>query len=366
MAKTGGRVADLLVTDKQPVIKGQVLAVLENTADWRDVLRVETWLGDAQNKQAAAILPPGMRLGELQGTYSVFSQHWTDLDYFTRHNGVAARVGYLHQQIKGLESIGANLQKQMATMWEEFALATKAYHRQQQLHRDKIIADKEFETSEAQYLAQKRQIESAEATVLQNLMLIKQLESQINDLQQGKSDNQNNKNSALTEDKQRLRSAIAEWKQVFLVTAPIAGQVSLSKIWSVQQSVHAGEEVLAVVPVADTSETAMAIVGKATVPALNSGKIVPGQRVIIHLDGYPAQQYGIVETTVANMSLLPQKEEKEAAYLLDLYLPDSLVTSYGKIIPLRQEMSGQVRIVTEDRRVVERIFGSLQDLLQNR
>ena len=106
------------------------------------------------------------------------------MNYFARHNGVAERIGYLQQQIAGLESIGANLQKQMGTMREEFVLATKTYQRQQQLHRDKIIADKEFEASEAQYLSQKRQLESAEAAALQNQMQIKQLQGQINDLQQ--------------------------------------------------------------------------------------------------------------------------------------------------------------------------------------
>ena len=365
MAKSGGRVAELLVTDKQPVEKGQVLAVIENTARWRDVLRLETWLDDNTNGQIS-LLPSGLRLGELQSTYSAFSQHWKDLDYFARHNGVAERVGYLQQQITGLESIGANLQKQMGTMREEFALATKTYQRQQQLHRDKIIADKEFEVSEAQYLSQKRQLESAEAAAFQNQMQIKQLQGQINDLQQGKSDNQNEKELALNEDIQRLHSAIAEWKQTFLVMAPIGGQASLSKIWSEQQSVNAGEEVLAIVPSTASAENAVNIIGKATIPALNSGKIAPGQRAIVRLDGYPAQQYGIMETTVTNISLLPQKDAKDETYLLDLYFPGLLTTSYGKVIPFRQEMTGQVRIITEDRRVIDRLFGNLRDLLQNR
>lgn len=39
-------------------------------------------------------------------------------------------------------------------------------------------------------------------------------------------------------------------------------------------------------------------------------------------------------------------------------------TSYGKKVAFRQEMSGQVRIITEDLRVIERIFGQLRDLLK--
>lgn len=364
MAKSGGRVAELLVVDRQPVEKEQVLAVMDNTARWRDVQCLESWLAGFGGQ--AKTLPADLNLGELQSAYSTFSQHWKDLDYFVRHNGVVERIGYLQQQITGLEKIGDNLQNQMTTMREEFALATNAYRRQQHLHHDKVISDKEFETTEGQFLGQKRQYENAEAAVLQNQMQIRQLESQINDLRQGKSDSRNEKELALAEDMQRLRSAIAEWKQTFLVTAPIEGFVSFSKIWSAQQTVNAGEEVLAIVPISGKSESTNQIIGKATIPGPNSGKIAQGQRTIIRLDGFPAQQYGIVETTVAGISLLPQKDENEAAYLLDLYLPGSLATSYGKTIPFRQEMAGHARIVTEDRRVIERIFGSLRDMLQNR
>jgi multidrug resistance efflux pump len=363
MAKSGGRVADLLVTDKQLVTKNQVLAVLENTADWQEVLRLEAWLNESQEK--TAILPTDMLLGELQNTFSIFSQHWKDMHYFSQHNGVTERIAYIQQQIKGLERIGRNLQKQHDTMNEEFALATKGFQRQQQLHLTEIISNKEFELSEVEYLSQKRQVESAEAAVLLNQMQIKQLEGQINDFQQGKQDNLNEKELALAEDQMRMSSAIAEWKNNFLITAPIAGQVSFSKIWSEQQPVNAGEEVLAIVPVSQESKSGGGIIGKAKVSTFSSGKIALGQRAIIRLDGYPAQQFGVLETSVASLSLLPQKEGADETYMLDLLLPDSLFTSYGTRIPLRQEMSGQVRVVTEDRRVISRIFDTLRDLLQH-
>lgn len=363
MAKSDGRVTELLIADNELAEKGQVLAALENTANWRDVLHLESWLDST--KYPTAALPAGLQLGALQYEYSNFSQHWKDLDYFARHNGVAERIAYLQQQITGLNKIGSNLQRQRATMQEEFSLAEKAYRRQQRLHQEKIISDKEFETSAAQFLAQKRQLENAEAAALQNDMQIKQHNGQIIELKQGKSDHQNEKELALGEDIQRLRSAIAVWKNTFLITAPISGYISFSKIWSAQQAANAGTEVLAIVPTHSSSDNRKQIIGKASIPALNSGKIKPGQRAIINLDGYPAQQYGILETTVKTMSLLPQEENHTPIYLLNLYLPDTLLTSYHKHIPFRQEMTGHLRIITEDQRVIERIFDSFRNLLKN-
>lgn len=300
-------------------------------------------------------------MGSLQNAYSTFCQHWKDYQYFAEHNGVAEKAAFLQKQIEQTYALNANLLKQKMILSEEFVLAGKEINRERQLHRDKVIADSELEKAEATYLQQKRQLESTEAATLQNQMQIRQLESQINDLQQSKSDNAVGKSLTLDEDLRRLNSAIEEWKQNYLIVAPISGKISFSTIWSVQQSINSGEEVMAVVPDVLHTETDHDIVGKANLPAVNAGKIRSGMRAIIRLDGLPAQEFGTLEAKVAQIALLPQKEE----YLVDLEFPVALHTSYGKAVVFRQEMSGQVKIITEDRRVIERIFDQLRNLLKN-
>lgn len=360
LAKSSGRVSELLVTDKQAVKAGEVLAIIENTAVWQDVVRLESWLATAHSNSSN--LPPDLRLGTLQAAYSSFSQHWKDYQYFSVHNGVAEKIAFLKKQIEQINALNANLEKQKAIQREEFGFASKEISRQRQLHESKVIADLELEKAEQSYLQQKRQLESTEAATLQNQMQIRQIESQINDLQQSKGDNSVDKALTLEEDLRRLQSAIEEWKQNYLIIAPINGKVSFSKIWSVQQAIGAGEEVVAVVPGAYPDENTSSIVGKATLAAANAGKVQSGMRAIIRLDGLPAQEYGALEAQVAHIALLPQKEE----YLIDLTLPDSLLTTYGEKIAFRQEMTGQVRIITEERRVIQRIFDRLNDLLKNR
>ena len=361
MAKSDGRIAELLVADKQPVQSGQILAVLENTARWRDVLMLESWLGSPAAKPD---LPEGLQAGELQGEYSVFSQHWRDLQYFEKYNGVADRVAYLRRQMAGLEQIGDNFSRQVTTFRQEFALAEKEFRRQQQLHAGKLISDQALEAAESLFLAKKRQLETAESAVLENRLQNDRIESQIYDLSQGNSDHLNDKRLALAEDRQRLLSAIATWKNTFLIRAPIDGHIALSGVWSAHQPLNVGEEVLAVVPFSDTDGND--IIGRASIPSSMSGRVASGQRAIIRLDGYPARQHGIMETFITGMSLLPQQDGKEPGYMLDLNLPDTLVTSYGRRIPFRQEMSGELSVITEDRRVIDRIFDQLRDLLLNR
>ncbi|HLP94776.1 MAG TPA: HlyD family efflux transporter periplasmic adaptor subunit [Saprospiraceae bacterium] len=357
MAKTGGRVQEILVQDKQRVEKGQVLAVLENTAHWQDVMRLEQWLLDTSAHDS---LPEPLELGELQNTFATLAQQWKDKQYFDAFNGVAEKIGYLERQIQGLEQIRSSQVNQIAIFEKDYVLAEKTFRRQQQLHKEKLSPDQELEAAEMDFLGHQRQLESARAALFQQELQIRQLQGQILDLKQGKSDNHNSKNLAVSSGLTQLKSAIDSWKQTFLVVAPIAGRASFSRIWSAQQSLNAGEEVMAIVPEHESSSAAL--LGKVQLGMADAGKVAGGQRAILKLDGYPEQEYGVVEARVAGMSLLPQQENKEPVYLLDLELPSGLLRSDKKEIPFRQEMSGEVRLITEDKRVLDRIFNQLSSL----
>lgn len=374
LSKTGGRVSEILIKNNQPVEKGQVLCVMDNTADWRDVLTLEKQLappapqrGEFAKWVNSSFGRTDLKLGNLQSIYSVFTQNLKDYHYFLEKNGVLQKIHYLTRQIESLRQLNINLLKQKDIQAKEFELTEKEFTRQKRLHTEGVISDSELEKSNALYLQQKRQIEANDAAFINNDMQIGQHEAQINDLSQNKGDNQNTKELTVSEDMRRLKAAIEEWKQTYLVIAPISGTISLSKIWSSQQSIGAGEEVLAVVPSPPQSPQSGdakrgAIVCKAILPANQSGKVKIGLTANIRIDIFPYQQYGILRGSVENIALIPQKED----YQLDIIMPTDLITSYGKTLTFRPEMQGTAHIITEDRRVVERILDRFRDLLRNR
>jgi len=102
-------------------------------------------------------------------------------------------------------------------------------------------------------------------------------------------------------------------------------------------------------------------VGRAFLPIEGSGKVEVGQTANIQLDGFPFREFGIVKSEVKHISLVPQND----FYLVELNLNEGLKTTYGKDIPFRQEMQGNAKIITENRRVVERIFDKLLNILKN-
>ncbi len=83
------------------------------------------------------------------------------------------------------------------------------------------------------------------------------------------------------------------------------------------------------------------------------GKLKIGQDVNIRLSGFPDNEYGIVKGAVKEISLLPSND---GAYLLDVSLSEKLITTYNIEIDFKQEMQGIAEIITEDLRLIKRIF----------
>ena len=377
MAQSSNRITAFFVHENQSVTEGSLLAVLENTADWQDVLKLEKILlatppTPGGGVSLSALLESGsptlgvgglpLKVGGLQGVYSTLMQNAKTYDYFIHQNGVATKTQHLQNQIEGLRALNQNLVKQKEIQTEEFATAQKAYNRQKQLHTDGVISDMDFEKEATQLLQQRRQIETNNATFINNDMQIKQIESQISDLAQSKNDNNNTKQTTLAEDIRRTLSAIAEWKKTYLIIAPISGKATLSKVWTEKQAINAGEEVLTIVPTEGSSK----VFCQATMPIANSGKVKIGLFATVRLDNFPFQEYGVLEGTVQNIAAVPQKSKESDNYLVRIFINDSLRTTYHKYLTFQQEMQGSANITTESRRLIARFFDRLNDLLKNR
>ena len=162
------------------------------------------------------------------------------------------------------------------------------------------------------------------------------------------------KQADVRESFEKLIALIGIWEQKYLLKAPINGVVSFTRYWSKNQNVRTGDKVLTIVP-SDQGD----IIGKINLPVEGSGKVKTGQQVNIQFSNYPHLEYGMVRGIIKTISLVPDDQ----LYAVEVELSEGLVTYYGIEIPFNQEMLGRGEIITDDRRLIERIFSPIRSML---
>ncbi len=351
-AGASAKIAKLNVTNGQVVQPGELLAVLENPARLRDVTLLDTVLQKMMAEEGAAYLEPKLprvlQLGTLQSSYADFSQRMKDLRYFLSQDINYLKTSNLRKQIDDVIILNKSLFRQENLLKEEVALAYKNLERDSILLASNALSKLEFEKSQSDWLARRRELEALRSGTSQNNLRMREMQAQILDLQQVQSDGESQKLLDFRSEVQRLKGEIDVWKQAYLLVAPVGGEVALTKAWSEQQQVEAGTEVLTIVP----REGAGHLLAKALLPSARSGKVTLNMPVNIRLDGYPYQEFGVLNGQVLRIATVPG----EKGYELEISVPEDLKTSYGKRIPFRQEMQGTARIVTEKRSLLERVL----------
>ena len=385
MAKTTGRIDTIFVQEKQTVQHGDLLAVLENTARWEDVLFLRDTLGVTRDNRDTLLVtcnasritsnePHVTRhlsritnLGELQPTYNAFLKAYEDYQYFITTNYHYKKIAVIKKQIATQNLILSKSKKQLNLSNQQLATAYQVFSIDSNLFEKKVLSNAEYQNSRNIYLQQQQAYENARVGIDNQNMSILQLEQTIFDLEQQRNEQLNSLQIALTGATDQLQSQIKTWEQTYLLVAPIDGVVTLTKYWQKNQNINAGEVLVTVVPNGgvSTSLNAPKIVGKILLPPQGAGKVKEGQMVNVKFDNFPHMEFGMVRVQIKNISLVPVTvENNQKAYLLEVDFPEKLKTNYGKELTFSQEMTGSAEIITEDLRLLDKFLNPIKAVIK--
>jgi len=306
--QSGGKIENLLVEDKQVIVENDLLVIIQNPANHRDIVILENFLEKVKVRKTVDLsdvaYPENLELGEIQSSYSDFTQNLNDFNFFENKNELVKKIEALKSQIRYLGGKNASIKKQEITMGRAIDLAKSNRDRMIKLLADKAVSIKDVEDAKSEVLRNERELERMQTDYLDNKMKAKNLELTIIDLNENRSDGKNEKSISLKEQIDVLLSEIENWKQKYLIFSPMDGQVSFPKVISKNQFLKNGDEIMTIVPQGGVGE----MMGKAYLPAANNGKVDEGFEINIRLDGYPYQEFGVVKATVESKSILPQME----------------------------------------------------------
>lgn len=351
LARTEGKLEKLFVHDGDKVTKGQTLAYLETTASPREVLRLDTELSAAYNviKQGRleSLVPRNLgnysQLGELQPVYQTFAQSLIELKAYLNGDYYSKKKYILENELTEQQAQYASLKKQQQLQQQDKQLAQDEYEADKELAKEKVIAPLELKREESYKIDRSLPYEQTKSALIQN-----------EEQQQAKRDEllelTNQVNQHRTSFIQRLNtllSAVNEWKSKYVVTAGLTGTVYFPGPLQENQFIADHQRLFYLDP------SNSGYFGELYIPQQNFGKVKTGQKVLIKFAGYPFEQYGFVTGKISAIASVPVND---SVYLARVILPDGLTTTFHQKIIYKTGLEASGDIVTEDMRLLERLF----------
>jgi multidrug efflux pump subunit AcrA (membrane-fusion protein) len=365
VSRSTGYLSKLLVKEGDTVKQGDLLVVLQSSAHYEDVFKLESQLRelDSLNDEVLRLYQPdaNLILGDLQLNYSTFVQILKDFQFKRESNHTEQNTSQIEQQIKNTNKQKQLEKEKLAAAQSNLELSKQQFARRQILYAEKALSRDQLEEGKREIFANEQSIKTIRSTMEELDARNLQLQRSIMELQQTKQTTNSSQYNNLVESVNQLRTAITKWKLTYLMNAPLSGKISFfNNYWHENQDIKEGAEVMAIVPANSTEGSDM--VGIIELQSSGSGKVKEGQRVVIKFDSYPYQEFGVVEGTVVQKALLPKKDN---ALSVRISLPQGLKTSYHKTLKFEQQMQGSGEIITEERRFIERMFDKLISVFKN-
>lgn len=350
-----GKIEALLVENNQPLKKGQVIALIENTADYGDVNYLEQIMDSIVSGSNVELSELSMRLnlGEIQEEYGNYVSAVNALIFFQEHDLEGSKAGNLSEERREYDEQYAKLKRQLDYLKKERDLAEEQFEMYQKLFEEEVASKVELRDAEQDYIEKERAFEKGKAEINSNRINLNELENQVfqNSYDQFYKDNETTKN--YMEARQLLQAKLIWWKKKYVIASPIAGVISFESAWTENQFVEEGKPLFTIVPPESN------VIAKMTIPLKGSGKIEKGQKVKLNLLDYPASEFGFVLGKVKQINAAPSQE---LTYLVEVELPDGLETTYQKMIGFRPRMQGTAEIITEKKKIISRILEQFKHL----
>jgi len=359
-AQITGTIDAILVKDNEAVNSDEPLAVLENTANYKDVYKLKSVIDTITVNSKSFYFPidslPLLFLGDIESQFALFENSYIqyklnqELEPFS--NEALANKYSISELNRRLQS----LKSQRDINKTELEFTQRDLNRQKTLFDKGVISAQDYENKQLQYAQAERNYKNFEASISQ----IREGISTARMTSKGTEINRVKEEMVLLKNViqsfNQLKKAIKDWERLYVLKSNINGNVSFLNYWNTNQTVNQGDLVFTIIPRENSS-----FIAKLKTPSQNSGKIKIGQNVNIKLENYPDTEFGVLNGTVKKISLIP---DSEGLYFIDVELPSKLITSYNNEIDFKQEMRGTGEIITEDLRLIERFFYQFREIVQ--
>ncbi|CAG0970183.1 hypothetical protein FLAV_01183 [Flavobacteriales bacterium] len=357
VVKSSGKLTNILLADGSTIEKNQVIAEMESpvTQDGigflKDyVLKIRGYLSNKNSE--LPLTNETFVFGTMQTNFNDLQKNSKNLQDLKQNNFSIQKINNLKSKIvqyRKLISISSN---QLILLEQELKNAVDKYKTDQHLYEKGVLAKMEFYREETVFRQKQMDVENLKKSASEQQLTLINLLQELNDAEFQYQENERTMINNIQANLLEIENGIENWQQNYSFVAPVSGKlVWLEKIHQ-NQFIEAGKNLFAITT---NNEKYIAL---ATIPATGFGKIQTGQKARIKLNNYPPYEFGFLEGVVSKLTEIPN----ESTYQVEITLSNGMSSSYNKQLTFTPEMTGTAEIVTQDLRVMQRIFNQFNKL----
>lgn len=358
-SKIDGELIQLSCVEGEVVKKGQIIGSIESIGDPKTILLLDRQVsslldflkeGNISDSSISTLNINPSNLGELQNSYQSFSQSLLKFKDYLPSGYYMERKKFILENIVKLNEINKNLLEEQKLKKQDLTLANESFSVSASLFDSQVISAEDYRVEKSKLINKNLLIHQTNTNLLNNSKLqIEQREELV------QLENDIFKQSEIF--RQEIHTFLAhieEWKEKYLLKAPISGKIVFSSIIEQNQELSVGEVICWVIP--DDTEYFVELY----IPQSNLGKVKRGQKVRLKFPSYPYQEYGSLIGEIDYISEIPTEE----GFLAKASLPKGLTTNYNKSIYYRDGLVAEAEIYLEDKKLITKLFENVTGLLE--
>jgi len=359
VTKISGKLVKLFAKENDTANIGDILGYVESTASHEELIRLSKNIDTAavlfnRNNLSEALLflqNNYDNLGELQLNYQLFSATLQNFKNYLGNGFYLRKRVMLFNDLTFLQKMHTNLEQQKGLNTEELALQQKTFDANESLKNDKVISALDYRNETSKLISKKLNLPQIGSAILGNEAQQNEKLKEIAELENTIAQQKATFNQSLN----TFKSQIDEWKQKYLLIAPISGKITFATFLQENQQLQNSQIVCYINP-SDSHYYA-----ELYIPQTNFGKVKKGQDVLLKFPSYPFQEYGSVKGKIDFISNI----STDSGYLAKIVLPKGLHTNYNKIVQYRDGLFAQGEIITKDMRLLERFYYNIVKQVDN-
>jgi multidrug resistance efflux pump len=354
VSKVSGKLTKLLVSDNDEVATGEILAYLESTASYNQVLTLIKNLRTAQKSLSDDSSIYNLfidqnkysDLGELQEQYKNFYQAFLQYKMTTGAGVYFRRKNYILSDLKNIDAQRRSLNEQKLLQKSDYQLANDEFKMHQKLKDSQVETQAEFRQQQSKYISRKSPLLQTDQSLLNLSANYIAKQKELTELENSISEDKLTFLQAVN----TLLSEAIDWKSKYMLTASESGTVKFIGFIQTNQNLKAGQDVFFI------NHRKSNFFGELHLPQNNLGKIKIGQKVLIKLRSFPFEQFGMLTGRITYIADLPFKDSSFISKV-EFDLTPKFQSHLFRY--LKPGMIGDAEVITKDLSIFNRLTQSV-------